>query len=107
MTGWRWNPRIAAVCLVLFLIVQLTVPIVRITQEADRATRFGWQMFTRSAFVIDFTVTTASGQVEVALDDVLVVLRGELPLEELIPPHLCSTVEGARQVSWEGGELEC
>jgi hypothetical protein len=106
MNGWRWNPRLAAVCLGLFLVIQLSIPTVRLLIEHDRAERFAWQMFT-FATAFEFTVITADGEQEVDLEDVLARPRADMPIEELVPPHLCATVDGAIRVVWQDGELEC
>ena len=41
------------------------------------------------------------------LEAVMARARGDIPLEELLPPHLCDTVQGAENVSWDGKSYEC
>ena len=106
MSGWRWNPRIAAVCLALFLVVQLTIPLSRMIGGDDDSQRFGWQMFTAASF-FDFEVVTPSGVIQIDPDDVLAKPRGDMHLDDLLPPYLCAIYPEAIRVTWSEGELEC
>jgi hypothetical protein len=92
--------------MIAFLVIQLTIPMVRLTQEHDRSQRLGWQMF---SFVtaVEFTVVTETGEAKVDYDAVLARPRGDLALEDLIPPHVCATFDGAVRVVWDGGSYEC
>ncbi|MCI0677882.1 MAG: hypothetical protein L0Z63_02405 [Actinobacteria bacterium] len=103
--GWRWRPGVAAVCLGLFLLVQLVIPVSSLG-ESQRARRFAWQMFAYHTQV-EFTVDTAEGPVMVPLESILARPRGDLPLEETVPPHLCLVIPGAVAVRWAGGEWRC
>jgi hypothetical protein len=63
-------------------------------------------MFTHST-AFEFTVVTATEETVFPLETVLARPRGDMALEELVPPHLCATVEGAVRVIWEEGVFEC
>lgn len=98
----------AGVVLAVFLVVQLSVPTVLFLRGDDRSQRFGWQMFSKNSPAVEFTVMLASGsELTVAPGDVLARHRGDLPLVDLIPPHLCATIDGAVRILWDGGSREC
>lgn len=103
--NWRSSRKIAAVLATVFLVVQLVVPISRFGDESAR--RFGWQMFSASATAPEFVVTTDSDQVEINLDDYMARVRSDIDIETLLPPHLCSVVAGAREVSWDSSRMTC
>jgi len=99
---------VASAITALFLVVQLTIPTVLLFAGDDRSQRFGWQMFSKPAPAPTYVVTVSTGeQVTIDLFAVLARPRGDLPLDDLIPPHACATVPGAVRVIWEGGSLEC
>lgn len=98
----------AGFLLAVFLGVQLSVPTVLVIRGDERSQRFGWQMFSKGSPATEFTVVLGSGEeVTVTPGDVLARPRGDLPLIELIPPHLCATFNGAVRILWEGDSREC
>ncbi len=90
------------------LTVQFAVPLgVFLLRDGDFVGRFGWQMYATSPQATRYTVHTDIGSDEVTASRFMAVPRADLPLENLLPPHLCRVVDGAIRVTWESGELEC
>lgn len=103
--SWRSSPVVALVVIALFFAVQLALPSSRLGDPA--ASRFGWQMFSTYQEEIEFTVNTAEGSRVVDLRELTAQFRVELPLDELVPDHLCRTVPGAISVTVDGEEHRC
>ena len=75
-----------------FLIVQLIIPIVQLVW-APRPARFGWQMFSVSAPPPSFAVMLSDGTTRpIAIEPFVTSLRGDVPLSQFLPPHLCRVV---------------
>lgn len=106
MSEWRKSPAVALVIVTLFLIIQLGLPLSRLG-EHDRAPRFGWQMFSVFSQEVEFRVHTADSSESIELDDIMAIVRADLPLEEGVPPHLCRITPEAVRITWEGGEYQC
>ena len=106
MTEWRKSPTVAVVGVALFVIVQIAIPISRMG-DAEQAQRFGWQMFSTVGEATEFTVHTPTGTVVIDLEEVMARARADIPLAELLPPHLCDTVEGAEFVTWDDKRYQC
>ncbi len=107
MSDWRWTPKAAVTVMALFLAFQLTVPAILLFTENETSQRFGWQMFSHAVPDPGFAVVTAAGERKVTLDEVLAGPRADLPLDELVPPFLCTAVPGAIRVTWIKGSYEC
>lgn len=106
MRDWRKTRAVAVLVITLFLITQLVVPISRFGD--DSAKRFGWQMFSEGYASPGFVVHTTEGaDVEIPLGDYTAILRADVALTELIPPHLCTVVPDAASVTWQTGEYLC
>jgi len=105
MTGWRRSRLVASIVIAAFLIVQLAVPLSRFGD--DTARRFGWQMFSSSSPAPDFVVVTSTDDIDIVLDDYLAMRRADVDFAEYMPPHLCSVVPDAQQVTWDGGSYAC
>jgi len=104
--SWRTSGALALVVILLFLAVQIAVPVSRLgTHESAR--RFGWQMFSTAQETPAFVVITESGVVEVELDDYMAGPRGDVDIVGLLPSHLCNVVSGAVRVTWDSGDHEC
>jgi hypothetical protein len=97
---------VAVVGVALFVVLQLAIPISRMGSD-EGPQRFGWQMFSTVGEAIEFTVHTPTGTVIIDLEDVMARARSDVPLEELLPPHLCNTVEGAESVTWDDKSYQC
>ena len=106
MTEWRKSSTVAAVGVALFVVLQLAIPISRMG-DGEQAQRFGWQMFSTVGESFEFTVHTSTGSLVIDLEEVMARARGDIPLEELLPPHLCDTVEGAENITWDDKRYEC
>lgn len=106
MREWRKSPVVALVAIALFAILQVTIPLMRLDDDA-RAQRFGWQMFSTYSPQIEFTVNTQEGTEPVDIDEIVARLRADLPLEEVVPPYICETTPSALEVTWDGQEYEC
>ena len=106
MIEWRKSPTVTAVSVALFVILQLAIPISRMG-DTEQAQRFGWQMFSTVGESFEFTVQTLTGNLVIDLEEVMARARGDIPLEELLPPHLCETVEGAETVTWDDKSYKC
>ncbi len=106
MTEWRKSPIVAAIAVVLFVVLQLAIPISRMGNDGGLQ-RFGWQMFSTIGEAIEFKVHTPTGTVVIDLEEVMARARGDIPLEELLPPHLCNRVEGAVSVTWDDKSYQC
>jgi len=105
MHGWRDTPLVAYTILSIFLIAMLTIPVVRL--GADGPSRFSWQMFSKSSTTTEFKVQTATGTESVIIADFMARPRTDLPLEDIVPPHVCESIPGAISVSWSGGNYTC
>ena len=105
-SGWRWNPRVALTAVVVFLLTQLTIPVVQLSQEHDRAQRFGWQMFAYSTSGL-YIAHTEQGEREIDLDEILARPRADIDLDQIVPAHVCRTRDDVIRVTWDGGALEC
>lgn len=55
----------------------------------------------------EFVVEMPAQQREIALEDYVAEVRGEIDLEGLLPPHLCDVFPDAIRVTWESGEFTC
>lgn len=81
----------AAVFFVLFLIVQIGVPLAKLA--TPRPARFGWQMFSVRHQRVRFTLVKRDGTIEpLDLRRYLGQSRGEVDLTKALPPHLCRVV---------------
>jgi hypothetical protein len=106
MTGWRQSGVVALVVIVAFLLIHLAVPIERYGNP-DVTARFAWQMFAGFVPAPDFTVVTAHGERQVALDEYMAWPRADIDIVRYLPGHLCDVISGAHSVRWESGSLEC
>lgn len=105
MRSWRESPLVSYVVLGLLLIAMLTIPVVRL--GADGPSRFSWQMFSKSSTTTEFTVHTVTGESSVVIADFMARPRTDLPLTEIVPPHVCESFPGAISVTWTSGEYTC
>ena len=106
MTNWRQSRPLALMVIAVFLIIQLALPISRLGDVS--AKRFGWQMFSEGSTLPLFVVHTDDGtEFETSLDDYTAMLRADIDLVDLVPPHLCAVVPDAASVTWQTGEYRC
>lgn len=89
--------RIIIVVVAAFLLVQIAVPVVSLF--GPRPARFAWQMYSGSRAMATLSVVYDDGRVEpVSWDDYLIHPRLDMDLLTLLPPRICSLVEGATAV---------
>jgi hypothetical protein len=104
-TGWRRSRIVAALAIVLFAAIQIAIPTSRLV--SDSSGRFGWQMYSTASPVPQMVVTTEEGRIEVDVRDYLAGPRNEIDLVRHLPTHLCSVIDGAQRVEWEGDAHTC
>lgn len=106
MTQWRTSHLVAGVVIALFLIVQLTIPIVQAGSDAPE--RFAWQMFSKGESAPDFVIVLSNGETQpIELADYVAAGRAEIDYDEYMPPHLCSVIPDAVEITWEEGAHRC
>ena len=90
--------RVAATAFfVLFLLIQTGMPLVQLW--APRPARFGWQMFSATPQRNRFSLVMRDGTGQpVDLRLYVAQSRGEVDLEEALPPHLCRVVPDVASV---------
>lgn len=94
----RWTQFAVACFFVVFLALQALVPIFQLL-VAPRPARFGWQMFSISAPPPDFAIVRADGSsTPIAIEPYVASARGDVPLAQFLPAHLCRVVPGAAAV---------
>jgi hypothetical protein len=87
------NARIfTVVFFVGFVLLQLITPVAQLLW-APRPARFGWQMFSIVAPPPVFTLVRDDGTSSaVDIKPYVISLRGDVPLAQFLPPHLCRVV---------------
>ena len=105
MTRWRQSSVVTIVGISLFLAIQLATPLARLGNHD--ASRFGWQMFGTVGAPVAFTVHTDGGSQLIDLDLYMARIRGDMSLEDLLPPHLCTIIDDATSVTWNRSNFEC
>lgn len=102
-TRGRENLRMLAIVLGVALMVG--IPLSRLSN--DGPTRFGWHMYSHGVPERSFVVVTdVADPYEIDIADHVHRTRADLPLVEFIPPHLCETEVGAKQIVITVGEDE-
>lgn len=87
-TGWTAGSVAAALFFVGFLLIQIAVPLMRLTEP--RPARFGWQMFSATPLRARFSLVLRNGTVcPVDLAKYVAQSRGEMDLRNALPQHLC------------------
>lgn len=82
-----WHKVVLAV-IVLFLAIQIGVPLAKLSSR--RPARFGWHMWTTVPSRRNFSLLMRDGSFRVAdLSPYVALARGELDLNNALPPHLC------------------
>ncbi len=94
---WTREKRVAAVFFVLFLAIQIIVPLYKLTEP--RPARFGWQMYAGAKAPISATLTRLDGSnITVGLAPYFGQYRGDLDLIEALPPYFCRRYPGVKTV---------
>jgi hypothetical protein len=95
--SWTATSAVKAAFFVLFLLIQVGVPLLRLW--SPRPARFGWQMFSASPQQIAFSLVLRDGTSQpVSLGRYVAQSRGEVDLEDRLPPHLCRVVPDVASV---------
>lgn len=98
---WTLRERLAAAFFVLYLAVQLALPIWKLIQP-ERPGRFGWQMFAGTEARVRFVlILDGGGEKEIDPTPFQVARRLDLRLDEAFPLFLCQRVKNARAVRVE------
>lgn len=95
----RWTARSAAAAafFVLFLLLQIGVPLVRLAKP--RPARFGWQMYSAKLQRPRFSLVMRDGTTRPAdLHPYVPQSRGEVDLERALPQHLCRAMPDVASV---------
>ena len=88
------SPHVIATFCALFLLLQLIAPALQLIC-APRPARFGWQMFSVSAPPPDFIVERQDRtRMPIDIKPYVLSLRGDVPLAQFLPPHLCQVLPG-------------
>jgi hypothetical protein len=86
----RWSAKdlLTVVFVGSYLLVQTVVPLMALTRS--RPARFGWQMFSATPSGVAFTLIFDDGRRQVTdVRPFIGQTRGELVLDDDLPPHLC------------------
>jgi hypothetical protein len=93
---WRAKELLVASFVVAFIMIQLMVPALKLTEP--HLTRFGWQMFAaRASSRAHFAVILADGSAVPTVPRIP-VRRPEVRYDEIVPPQLCRHIPDARSV---------
>ncbi len=105
MSDWRESRPLAYVILAVIVTLQLAIPLSRVGTDERR---FGWKMFSLEGTPLGLVVETTNGsEIEIDPDEYMAMVRADVDILALLPPHLCLVVPDAATVTWEGGSLEC
>lgn len=106
MGNWRSNKKTAVIAIVVFLIIQVGIPLDRL-HPPETPQRWGWQMFSRAPNHVEFYVETPTGITQADFRQYMARTRGDIDLTKSMPAHLCSIEPNAVRVTWDSGTLEC
>jgi hypothetical protein len=104
-TDWRRSRIVTTLVIVIFVAIQFGIPVSRLLSQSGG--RFGWQMYSAAGPVPQMAVVLEDGVIEVEIRDYLAGPRNELDLVRHLPSHLCSVIDDAVRVEWEGGTHRC
>jgi hypothetical protein len=94
---WTSKAAVAATFFLLFVLVQTLVPAALLW--SPRPARFGWQMFSAKPRSFRYVLVLRDGTSQpVQLSRYLAQSRGEVAMDEALPPHLCRVVPGLAAV---------
>ena len=92
---------IAACFFVVFLAVQIAIPLVQLVWS-PRPARFGWQMYSVVSAAPSFTLIMRDGTTrQLDIRPYVSSLRGDVPLARFLPPHLCNLFPDAAAVHYQ------
>jgi hypothetical protein len=92
---------IAACFFVVFLAVQLLMPLAQLVWS-PRPARFGWQMYSVTSAAPNFELIMHDGSAKpIDITPYVTSLRGDVPLAHFLPPHLCKLFPDAAAVHYQ------
>jgi hypothetical protein len=92
---------IAACFFVVFLAVQLLMPLAQLAWS-PRPARFGWQMYSVVSVAPSFELIMRDGAARpLDITPYVTSLRGDVPLARFLPPHLCRLFPDAAAVHYQ------
>lgn len=95
--NWTPQKRAAAIFFVVFLAIQILVPLYLLTRP--RPARFGWQMYAGAKAPHSVTLTRKDGsEITVPASAFVGAYRGDLEMIEALPPFLCQRYPGVQSV---------
>lgn len=106
MGNWRTSGKTAVIAIVVFLIIQVGIPLGRL-HPPETPHRWGWQMFSRTPHNVQFQVETPTGVTEAQFRQYMARTRGDIDLTKAMPAHLCYIHPNAVRVTWDSEALEC
>jgi len=91
----------AAVFFVVFLAIQIAVPLVQLVWS-PRPARFGWQMYSVVSAAPRFELIMRDGVAKpLDITPYVTSLRGDVPLSRFLPPHLCMLFPDAVAIHYQ------
>jgi len=73
--------------------IMLAIPLTRF--DEPKPARFGWHMFSAAVLPPEFYVIDGNGgQEQVFANQYLSLVRGDLPVTQALPAHLCQQLDG-------------
>ncbi len=98
------SQKVALVFIILFLSIQITVPVAKLL--SPRPARFGWHMWTIIPPRRDVVLLMRDGSSQPAdLRPYLAQARGELDLDDILPPHLCQMMPDVAAVRYRSDRM--
>lgn len=92
---------IAACFFVLFLSVQLLMPLAQLLWS-PRPARFGWQMYSVTSAAPNFELVMRDRSTKpIDIRPYVTSLRGDVPLAQFLPPHLCALFPDAASIHFQ------
>jgi len=90
--NWTLRERMLAVGVGAVALIMLIIPVVRFNDP--KPARFGWHMFSAVVLPPDFFVVDVNGEEEqVFPGSYMPLVRGDLPIAEVFPGHLCEQLD--------------
>ena len=103
----------AAVFFVVFLAIQIAVPLVQLVWS-PRPARFGWQMYSVVSAAPRFELIMRDGVAKpLDITPYVTSLRGDVPIARFLPPHLCALFPDAAAIHYrmdgspQAGTYQC
>jgi hypothetical protein len=92
---------IAACFFVAFLAAQILIPLAQLAW-APRPARFGWQMYSVASTAPSFELVMSDGDTKrLDITPYVTSLRGDVPLAQFLPPHLCTLFPDVAAVHYQ------